>query len=43
MEELLSRLDEKPKVTVTYFIADERKEDGTKIVRKDIIEINKFI
>ena len=26
--ELLSRLDEKPKVTVTYFVADERKEGG---------------
>ena len=26
--ELLSRLDEKPKVTVTYFVADERKAGG---------------
>ncbi len=28
MGELLSRIDEKPKVTITYFIADERKAGG---------------
>ena len=26
--ELLARIDEKPKVTITYFIADERKAGG---------------
>lgn len=28
LEELFSWIDEKPKVTITYFVADERKEGG---------------
>ena len=40
MGELLSRIDEKPKVTVTYFIADERKTGGKYVTCSGVL--NKF-
>lgn len=40
MGELLSRIDEKPRMTVTYFIADERKAGGKYVTRSGVL--NKF-
>lgn len=40
MGELLSRIDEKPRITVTYFIADERKAGGKYVTRSGVL--NKF-
>lgn len=40
MGELLSRIDEKPRITVTYFIADERKTGGKYVTCSGVL--NKF-
>ena len=38
--ELLSRIEEKPRITVTYFIADERKTGGKYVTCSGVL--NKF-